>query len=692
MTQPAEQQERNPSMLMAALAYAKKFGWPVFPVHRPVFDGDGEARCSCRDFETCTSMGKHPAVAHGVKDATTDEATIRRFWERDPGANIGVAAGSVAGFFVLDVDPANGGDDSLLDLQIERGELPPTVEAITGSRGRHLLFRAPSIPIRNRVGFAPGLDTRSDGGYIVAAPSLHASRRRYAWEVSSRPGEVEIAQAPDWLLELVIGAPTEQLRDVQPIEEADLPELNHRLGRARRYLEHIPAAISGQGGHIQTFVAALALARGFALPESAALDLLAAEYNRRCQPPWSLKELEHKVASAVKDGRRPLGYLLGDRPLDVDGYEDAERASIQEEPRTAARLWLTPAERARRLGGRGIILPTGLETLDRAMRGGPATRKLVVLGGAPGAGKTTLVVQLARKFAKQGTPVAILAADEDADGLLVRWGQSEGIAREDLEAGSDEAREGLASALLELPHFLLVDAEEDASTVEDVSERLTEIAHGMPAVLVVDSLQTVRTRTSAHAESPRARIDGVVAVLKRAAKEGGHLVLATCELARGAYRSQNAADRIDDLAAFKESGGIEYGASALLVLRSVKGEEDLVDVTMPKNRMGQKLPFRLKLNFRLAEFSEVPMPKPADEEAERRSTEEARAARARDRVIASIRDHADLGSMSAVSRVAGKNKKENLDALRELLEQEHIAKVGGTFRIAAQPTEERGEP
>jgi KaiC/GvpD/RAD55 family RecA-like ATPase len=504
-----------------------------------------------------------------VKDATTDEATITKWSKQWPSANIGVAAGGT--FWVLDVDPEKGGDDALLELQCEQGELPSTVEAVTGSGGRHLVFAMPKgLVVRNRVGFAAGLDTRADGGYVVVAPSLHPSGRRYTWEASSRPSEVEIAEAPAWLLELVVGAPSEQLRDVQPIAEADLPELNQRIGRARRYLARVPGAVSGNGGHTQTWLAAIAMVRGFALPESAALDLLAAEYSPRCSPPWSLKELEHKVSSAAKDGRRPIGYLLGDRPLvDPDGYVADEREAIQAEPKSSK--WLTPTERARHIGGTGTRLPTGIETLDRATRGGPSSGKLLVIGGAPGAGKTTLVVQVGRHYTQQGHAVAILAADEDADGLLIRWGQSEGIERDTLEMGMEESRARLAELLADKPKLLLVDADEDGATVEDVAERLAEIAAGGVGVLILDSIQTLRTRRSETADSPRARIDEVIATLKRAAKERGFLVLATCELSRGAYRSQNAADRIDDLAAFKESGGIEYGATTLLVLRSVKG-------------------------------------------------------------------------------------------------------------------------
>lgn len=81
------------------------------------------------------------------------------------------------------------------------------------------------------------------------------------------------------------------------------------LDRASKYLAAIPGAIAGQHGHDQCFAAACALVVGFELDEAAALDLLAREYNPRCDPPWSDRELLHKVRSATKtDGER--GHLL----------------------------------------------------------------------------------------------------------------------------------------------------------------------------------------------------------------------------------------------------------------------------------------------------------------------------------------------------------------------------------------------
>src|SRR5262245_28545135 len=105
----SDNQTSNLSMLDAALAYAHR-GWSVLPVHT-VTNG----QCTCGNV-TCASPGKHPRTAHGVKDATSDEATIRQWWSQWPKANIGIATGAISGLVVLDIDPRHGGDESLQQL------------------------------------------------------------------------------------------------------------------------------------------------------------------------------------------------------------------------------------------------------------------------------------------------------------------------------------------------------------------------------------------------------------------------------------------------------------------------------------------------------------------------------------------------------------------------------------------------
>jgi len=71
--------------------------------------------------------------------------------------------------------------------------------------------------------------------------------------------------------------------------------------RILAYLDKIPPAVAGAGGHSQTFYVAKVLLFGFGLSNEAALPFLRA-YSLRCSPPWSERELYHKLASARKFG------------------------------------------------------------------------------------------------------------------------------------------------------------------------------------------------------------------------------------------------------------------------------------------------------------------------------------------------------------------------------------------------------
>jgi hypothetical protein len=180
-----------PNLFAAALDYANR-GWPVVPLHTPLSGGG----CSCRKRD-CGSVGKHPRTEHGRKDATTDPEQLRRWWDKWPGANLGVVTGAESGLVVLDVDPRNGGNESLADLEA-RTPLPPTARTVTGSGGQHILFAHPGGHVGNSTGkVGAGLDVKADDGYIVAPPSLHASGRAYEW--AAHPDHTPLASLPDWL-------------------------------------------------------------------------------------------------------------------------------------------------------------------------------------------------------------------------------------------------------------------------------------------------------------------------------------------------------------------------------------------------------------------------------------------------------------------------------------------------------------
>ncbi len=168
--------------LQEALRYAER-GWLVLPLHNPTMDG-----CSCRKSD-CQSAGKHPRTATGLKEASTDVATIRGWWAQWPEANVGIATGPESGLWVLDIDGEEG-QASLRALEASHW-LPVTLRALTGRTGAtgertgaHLYFTHPDgANLRNSAGLlGKGLDIRAAGGYVVAPPSLHASGLRYEWD------------------------------------------------------------------------------------------------------------------------------------------------------------------------------------------------------------------------------------------------------------------------------------------------------------------------------------------------------------------------------------------------------------------------------------------------------------------------------------------------------------------------------
>jgi hypothetical protein len=79
--------------------------------------------------------------------------------------------------------------------------------------------------------------------------------------------------------------------------------------RARAYLSRLPPAVAGNHGDLHTFKTCCRIVRGFVLNDDEALAVLA-EWNARCQPPWTERELREKIRSARRNGREPIGGLL----------------------------------------------------------------------------------------------------------------------------------------------------------------------------------------------------------------------------------------------------------------------------------------------------------------------------------------------------------------------------------------------
>lgn len=152
-----------------------RHGWAVFPLRGEV-----------------PWIGKKDG-GNGVLDATTDQLSVASWWLRFPNANIRARVPSH--LFILDVDPRNGGAESLWALEVVNGALPETLTVYSGrvDGGRHWYDDHPGGKLASKH-----LDVKTSSRYVVVPPSLHpVTGLPYRWtnQASVLP--------PSWLVDLL---------------------------------------------------------------------------------------------------------------------------------------------------------------------------------------------------------------------------------------------------------------------------------------------------------------------------------------------------------------------------------------------------------------------------------------------------------------------------------------------------------
>jgi len=159
-------------LLDAALSYAAR-GWKVLPLHTP----NGGGGCDCGK---ANCGGKHPRTEKGKDDATNDLTIVRKWWEAWPDANIGLLCGEASGG-ALAIDFEN--ETVYRAWRDEVGEIADSLVIQTTGRGYHVILRCDDPGANEKLArTADGktlIETRANGGYIMAAPSLHPNGKNY---------------------------------------------------------------------------------------------------------------------------------------------------------------------------------------------------------------------------------------------------------------------------------------------------------------------------------------------------------------------------------------------------------------------------------------------------------------------------------------------------------------------------------
>lgn len=249
---------------------------------------------------------KEPATKHGLNDWFDDPDGARDFWSVNPNHNIGIVCGNPSHgllVFDLDVSDSKNGMETLKAWERAHGDLPETAVAITGSGGRHYLYRTNRTNIRPSTNPQLGVDVRCDGSYIVAPPSVHPSGESYEWWAD--PADVGIASADGNVYDFLDHVRRNGSHD------DDAP-------RFQRF--ELPARIAkGERNHmLYKYGCSL---RGQGLSDEIIRSLLRDANNEKCDEPVSNGELNKIVDSVLTHGpgHNGMGEFVSDRIVGAPG-------------------------------------------------------------------------------------------------------------------------------------------------------------------------------------------------------------------------------------------------------------------------------------------------------------------------------------------------------------------------------------
>jgi len=144
----------------------------------------------------------------------------------------------------------------------------------------------------------------------------------------------------------------------------------------------------------------------------------------------------------------------------------------------------------------GQRMSTGLKELDNVLSGGIVEGSLMLLGGDPGIGKSTLLLQICRYLDSSGRTCLYVSGEESARQIKMR-----------------------ASRLNVNTKNVYIMPETDLDAVLDVISKVK------PDLVMIDSIQTMATSTSASAPGSVVQVRECTSQLMRVAKEDGHAVM-----------------------------------------------------------------------------------------------------------------------------------------------------------------------
>lgn len=203
----------------------------------PIING----KCGCGDAE-CAAAGKHPLRSNWQHQKLVDSAVLYEVWHEVYTCN-GLGWALDQDHIVIDIDPRNGGTESLIklqkDLNIDMFDLCSAVVK-TGGNGLHFYFRkldSENLGWKMPVAY-PGIDVKQGGGFVVIAGSVHASGNDYEWHSAAKSDLENLRTLPYSLSDMLSRTHAEHKAKIQADGTADIEEIKDMLSYITPNLHH----------------------------------------------------------------------------------------------------------------------------------------------------------------------------------------------------------------------------------------------------------------------------------------------------------------------------------------------------------------------------------------------------------------------------------------------------------------------
>ena len=329
--------------------------------------------------------------------------------------------------------------------------------------------------------------------------------------------------------------------------------------RARKYLGKMPISVNGQDGSGACFRAACVLICGFGLSDSEAFSLLN-EWNAGCQPPWSEKELRHKIDGAMKTGGE-RGYLRDVAEKNWDRVPmQTYRLPQPEKPKPEIKINCLESATEKFIEqertGRKSLIELGLPELDFAIGGGVELGEMVVIAARPGHGKSCSALQFCHHWNQQGRPSLFISEEMSALTLGKRTVQFvTTIQRDQWHARIDEVAAEVSAHFQGRAKCLIVESCLNSEVAAEAI-RKAKAEYGIQCV-VVDYAQLLGSAGKGRYE----QTTNTSVVLRQITTEANVVMVALCQMSRAIEKRDRFVPVASDI---KESGQFEQDADVII--------------------------------------------------------------------------------------------------------------------------------